>query len=213
MGKLVLTPEVLSNTPEAGLLEFDGSAPRFSFGVTNRSLIPGMQHYSLFGGIPGVNATSNQSIIGVGVTLDSNTVYEFECCFNLFKTAGTTSHRFRFGWGGTATLHRITTNILVQESSWGYWGVPTTVNARVINQYTHESAEHQEITQSMNTAFRTVNLQVRGVVRVNQGGTLIPQYSLTAAPGGEYTSSAGNCMSIWPVGPNSSNNISIGNWA
>ena len=51
-----------------------------------------------------------------------------------------------------------------------------------------------------------------GVLSVNTGGTLIPQYSLSAAPGGAYTTAAGSYMLIYPIGASGSN-VSVGTWA
>lgn len=201
-------------SPVTGEFEYDGTAPYFTPMGTQRGVVPGMQYYVTGAAIAGSNTTSTQNILGVGVTLSNTTCYAFEGCFNFFKTAGTTSHRFRFGWGGTSTLARIVTNVLVQDSEWGYFGIPTTVNARLVNYYSHESAAHQELTQNITSAFRTVNIQVKGIVRVTTGGTLIPQYSLSAAPGGAYTASVSNYMSIWPIGFSDSNaTVSVGTWA
>ena len=47
---------------------------------------------------------------------------------------------------------------------------------------------------------------------VNAGGTFIPQYSLSAAPGGAYTSQPGSYFLIYPVGASGAN-VSVGTWA
>jgi hypothetical protein len=50
--------------------------------------------YRLDSTVAGANNTSTQSIFGVGVTLDANTVYSFSLSARFNKTAGTTSHNF-----------------------------------------------------------------------------------------------------------------------
>ena len=51
-----------------------------------------------------------------------------------------------------------------------------------------------------------------GTVSVNAGGTFIPQYSLSAAPGGAYTTAAGSYMKISPLSASGSA-TNIGGWA
>lgn len=211
MGKLVLTPDDLVTTPEAGMLEFDGIAPRFSLNSTQRSLIPGMMVYITPSQVIGLNATGNQSMLGVGVTLQADQVYNFVCNFNMFKTAGTTSHTMSFGWGGTVGINRIVSNIMLQQSDQGF----ITVSAsRSPNFYVLETSNMTVLTGAMATAFRTVNFQIHGTIATTTGGTLVPQYSLSAAPGGAYSTAGTSGMSIWPVGSQQDGTlVNIGNWA
>ena len=44
------------------------------------------------------------------------------------------------------------------------------------------------------------------------GGTFIPQYQLSAAPGGAYTTQIGSYFKLSPLGVSGSN-TSIGTWA
>ena len=53
---------------------------------------------------------------------------------------------------------------------------------------------------------------IRGTVSIATGGTFIPQYSLSAAPGGAYTTQLGSYFLIYPLGASGSN-TSIGTWA
>lgn len=204
---IVMSPMTLG-TPITGEFEYDGRVPYFTPLGTQRGVIPGMQYYVLNSTVDGANSTSAQNILGVGVILSAGTFYEFEGVFNLYKTAGTTSHTFSFGWGGTATLNRIVTNIFVVESINGY----ITLSGKNLSYLTLESATQTVLTGAMSSAFHTVNLHIRGIVDVNAGGTLIPQYQLSAPPGGVYKSSASNYMKIWPIGASGSN-ISVGTWA
>lgn len=193
----------------AGAMEYDGKVPYFTPQGAQRGLVPGMQYYALDSAIVGANSTASQSLLGVGVTLSSNTVYAIEGNWNFFKNAGATSHVFRLLWGGTATLNKISCNLITQNSSAGY----VTINsARSPIYLVMETASTTAITGSIASAFYTVNVYVKGIVSVNAGGTFIPQYSLSAAPGGAYTSSAGNYMAIWPISASGSN-TSVGTWA
>ena len=194
-------------TAVAGEFEYDGRVPYFTPAGTQRGVIPGMQYYVTNSQVVGANATGAQSILGVGVTLSSSTFYAFEGVFNFFKTTGTTSHTFSFGWGGTATFDRIVTNIIEYSGANGYITPP-----RATEIYVMETANSTVLTGAITSAFYTVNLNIKGIVKVNTGGTLIPQYTLSAAPGGAYTASTSNYLSIWPIGP-TTGNVSVGTWA
>ena len=210
-GKLSLANISLAGTPSVGMLEYNGIAPYFTPAGTQRGIVPGMQYYMTNVGVVGSNATGAQNILGVGVTLNSSTVYAFEGSFNFFKSAGTTSHTFSFGWGGTVTNNGIATNILWYDGANGYV-TPT----RPLNTYTLESMTSTVLTGAITSAFYTVNINFKGVINVNAGGTFIPQYSLSAAPGGAYTASSRNYMSIWPIGPGAAGapgTINVGTWA
>lgn len=209
-GKTIFANTALS-TASAGMMEYDGTVPYFTPLGTQRGLIPGMQ-FTIRDSMVGANSTAAQNILGVGVTLSSNTTYAYFGNFNFFKTAGTTTHTMSFGFGGTATISRNSCNILVQDSVEGF----VTVSAsRAILQYTIETTSSGTFTVVNATsaaAFRTTNLQIQGTVRVTTGGTFIPQYKLNAPPGGAYTHSSQNFMGIYPIGAGVSN-VSIGTWA
>jgi hypothetical protein len=55
-------------------------------------------------------------------------------------------------------------------------------------------------------------LQVKGTVSVSGGGTFTPQYILSAAPGGAYSTVAGSYFLIYPISESGSN-TSVGAWA
>jgi hypothetical protein len=206
-GKTIFANTALS-TASAGMMEYDGTAPYFTPLGTQRGLIPGMQ-FTMRNFIVGADSTAAQNILGVGVTLSSNTVYAYFGNFNFFKTSGATGHHMKFGFGGTATIHSISYNLLVQDSNNGYTPYSAT---RTVTQYTPETASAVQITNDGATSFRTTNIQIQGTVRVTTGGTFIPQYQLSAAPGGAYTHSTGNFMGIYPIGTGTGN-ISVGTWA
>jgi hypothetical protein len=65
---------------------------------------------------------------------------------------------------------------------------------------------------SINTASVVYVHKGWGTVSVNAGGTFIPQYTLSTAPGGAYTTAIGSYLSIWPIGAAGAN-TSVGTWA
>lgn len=165
------------------------------------------QFYELNSTVAGANATGAQSLLGVGVTLSASTVYAFDGMFLLVKTAGTTSHTVATLFGGTATLNNINYTLM-----YGYNSASSTspANGAAINYFSASTA--QVFTAAQSTASLYVWANIKGIVSVNAGGTFIPQYALSAAPGGAYTTQIGSHFNIYPIGASGSN-ISVGTWA
>ena len=196
------------STPIAGELEYDGRVPYFTPQETQRGIIPGMQYYRLNSTLVGANATGAQSIFGVGVTLSSSTVYAFDLVFAVSKTAGVTSHNFQLLFGGTATVNNIAYTFLRTSSTTSF----TDVSAfNGLGGYI-QAATATSIVTNWTSAGAYFTVTLRGTVSVNAGGTFIPQYTLSAAPGGAYTIAVGSYFSIYPIGAAGSN-ISVGSWA
>jgi len=195
----------------AGAMEYDGKVFYGTPQDTQRGVIPGMQYYRLNSTLAGSNATGAQSILGVGVTLSASTVYAFELVFCLTKSAGATSHTVSTLFGGTATLNNIAYSPTISQSSTTgtVSGNPTTTAA--YNLYVQQ-ASATVITAAIAIAAQAVFPVIRGTVSVNAGGTFIPQYSLSAAPGGAYTTQIGSYFRIYPIGAAGAN-TSVGTWA
>lgn len=215
---LILTSSTLTSPAVAGSFENDGTTLYYTPLGTQRGFVPGMQFYSHpLSGRTGDRTTANQSILGVGCTVTANTLYQFQGRFNFFKSAGATSHTMSFSWGGTTTFvnNRIVTNMIIQSSAQGFVSQNT---ARAAYYYVMETPSSFAFSGSIASAFYTTNIRVDGMFIANTSGTLIPQYSLSADPGGAYTGSAGNYLAVWPVNApaltsNNAANVSIGTWA
>ena len=171
--------------------------------------IPAEQFYRLNSALVGANATGAQSILGVGVTLIGSTVYQFEAVYLAYKSAGTTAHTIGFGFGGTATLN----NISYVELSNNAAGAAAVVQTQAtISHGWVNSASNTTIIPTTSTAAVNWFVFIRGTVSVNAGGTFIPQYTLSAAPGGAYSTQPGSYFKISPLGASGSN-TSIGTWS
>lgn len=209
MGKLALTSETLT-TAVAGTMEYDGGELYFTPTGIQRGLIPNYQFYRLNSTLVGSNVNTAQNILGVGVTLSASTVYAFELQATMLKTAGSTAHTVNFGWGGTATVNNIIADVrvLFTTSSVNTYLASTNYNGLVLTQTTAVA--------STGTSGANTNLMwsciIKGTVSINAGGTLIPQYTCSAAPGGAYTTQIGSYMLIYPIGAAGSN-TNIGTWA
>ena len=207
-GKVVLANTALS-TASAGTLEYDGSIPYFTPLSTQRGVIPGMQYYRLNSGLAGANATGAQNFFGVGVSLSASTVYVFESVIAHIKTAGVTNHTTSIGFGGTATVNNI--GYLCQNQSDGTASTTIPYSGSVINTWI-STVNATTISGGSTTAYAIRYYHIRGTVSINSAGTFIPQYSLSAAPGGAYTTQIGSYFLIYPIGAAGSN-TSVGTWA
>ena len=207
-GKLIM-PNIALGTASAGMLEYDGITHYFTPASTQRGVVPGMQYYRLENALAGANATGTQSLFGVGCTLSSSTVYNFELSFTITKTAGTNLHVINLGYGGTATLNNILWNAKYTYVN-GALGTLGVTNA--LYDTTFSTASLSAVTTSSATLTLYLSVLVKGTVSVGTGGTFIPQYSLSAAPGGAYTTNIGSYVLIYPIGASGSN-TNVGTWA
>lgn len=167
--------------------------------------IPAMQFFRLDSNLAGANVATAQSVFGVGVTLVGSTQYAFGANYVFTKTAGATSHTFGFGFGGTAVVN----NILYGGDTNGGSAAGVSTGAATFNSNT---ASNTTATASIATASVSVIVHIKGTISIGTGGTLIPQYTLSAAPGGAYSTVTGSYFAIWPLAASGSN-VNIGSWA
>lgn len=138
------------------------------------------------------NATTNGA-----VTVESNVSYFFECVFDL-STMSATSGNFGFGFLGTATLINLKYNSTAQKSA--AIGVPATSQAVVSTVATATGL----VTAS---TIATGSARIRGIIRVNAGGTLIPSVSLGVAAAAVV--GLNSYFRIVPIGTNSQTNVGL----
>lgn len=207
MSILALTSDTLSSPAAAGQIEY--TSPIFAATPigTQRGIVPTQQYYRLDSSLAGANSTSAQSLFGVGCTLSSSTVYELEMVFDLSRSAGTTSHTIALGFAGTATINNILyEGINNQLASATPSGVSNSAVSFVVN-----SASATVISVAT-TTNNTNYFVVKGTVSINAGGTFIPQYTLSAAPGGAYSTYAGSYIRINPLSASGSA-TNVGTWS
>jgi hypothetical protein len=193
-------------TAAAGALDYNGTALYFTPAGTQRGVVPGAQFFRLDSNLAGANVNTVQSVFGVGVTLSASTVYAFEAVYAINKTAGTTSHSIGIGFGGTATLNNIGYNVTDTFSTTQIQTSASYQGGTIL------AATNTTITGTTTSAAVFTSVILKGTVSVNAGGTFIPQYTLSAAPGGAYTTVAGSYMLIYPIGASGAN-VNVGTWA
>jgi len=206
MSILALTSDTLASPAAAGSIEY--ASPIFAATPigTQRGIIPTQQYYRLDSSLAGANATGAQNLLGVGCTLSSSTVYEFEILAVVVKTAGTTSHSFQLSFGGTATINNI---LYAEYSIYGTGGLPGALN-QAQGIVTNSTTAQTQVTTA--TAAIFMSFLFKGTVSINAGGTFIPQYTLSSAPGGAYTTQAGSFIRIAPIGASGAA-TNVGTWA
>lgn len=194
-------------TAAAGAFDYDGKVFYATPQGTQRGVVPGAQFFRLDSGLAGANVNTVQSVFGVGVTLSSSTVYAFEALYVFTKTAGATSHTIGLGYGGTATLNNINHG---GATSYNTNTIPTYATGAAY--FMSNTATSATASTSISSATLSFSMSVRGTVSINAGGTFIPQYTLSAAPGGAYTTAAGSYFLIYPIGASGAN-VNVGTWA
>lgn len=213
MSILKLTDETLSSPAVAGQIEYDSPILAATPISTERGVIVTPQFYRLNAGLAGANVNTAQNVLGVGVTLSSSTVYAFEGVYTLVKTAGTTAHTIGLGFGGTATVNNVQYHIAgITDNSSTVAPFIFSTNATGIVMGTAVSVSNTTVSYSITSAAARNAVRISGVISVNAGGTFIPQYTLSAAPGGAYTTQAGSYFLIYPIG-DAGAATNIGTWA
>ena len=206
MSQIVLTSDTLSTTT-AGALEYASPVIYGTPVGDQRGVIPNAQFYRLDTNLAGANATGAQNTFGVSVTLSTSTVYAFEAMYYFNKTAGTTSHTLGIGYGGSATLNSILYGGIAFD---GVTVLPTRASGGTA-QIASASAANLVVTGANATAAVTAFISIKGIVSINAAGTFTPQYTLSAAPGGAYSTMANSYFLIYPIG--SAGLINVGTWA
>jgi hypothetical protein len=167
----------------------------------------GSLYYRLNSDVVGANVTTAQSMFGVGVTLASNTIYLFDYCATLYRSGATTSHRIGIGFGGAATVNNFFMNAVG-----GTWNALPTTGGSTLQANTWNSVTSSLFSGTSVASPQTFQFQANGSVSINVGGTFIPQYTLSAAPGSAYSTIAGSYIRFTPVGSSGSNS-SQGTWS
>lgn len=158
----------------------------------------------------GADVSTAQNLFGVGPYLSASTVYKFDSVVILTKTAGTTAHSVGLGFGGTATVNNFFvagTSATVSNSG------AVTQFAGGVNSFTSNSVSNMTVSPGFGTGISACyfTASFKGTVSVNTAGSFLPQYTLSAAPGGAYSTIAGSYITFTPIGVAGSNS-SQGTW-
>jgi hypothetical protein len=176
----------------------------------SNGLIPGEMIYRLNTAVVGLDSAAVQNVLGVGITLNGNTVYQFEAVYAFSKTLGATSHTVAIGFGGTATVNNIAYYQYNHGDSTAFTTVPL---AGVVYDSLIQTTAQTVVTGAIASAVQYRIHTIKGTVSIGGAGTFIPQYQLSAAPtGGAYTTQIGSYFKLSPIGVANAN-TNIGGWA
>jgi hypothetical protein len=195
--KLNTTGASLELTPTAGDIEVDGNAILYgNTGGTNfRGIIPIEQFLIQESSRTLVSTTGGQPLFGgttpASINLKGGTTYFFECLIHLTGMS-TTAGNCGFNLIGSGTATFTSSNFY----SNGYDGSTLTSPGGMGGIFTTASSNSGNIVPS--GAGTGLAVMIRGVIRVNAGGTITPTINLTTAAAA--TVNANTYFRCYPVG-------------
>jgi hypothetical protein len=198
----ILTSAALLTSAIAGVGEVDANGIRYwTHATSERSVVDSEQFISLTGAYTLTSQTAAQKLFNSStngaLTVSSSKSYYFECFFSL-TSMSSTSGAFGFSFGGTATF---------TSQTWQSSATKSTLATASAPLISFNTAANVAISAANTTT--TGHARIWGIVRINAGGTLIPQVSLGVASAAIV--GVNSYFRIWPVGTNSVTNV--GNWS
>lgn len=194
-------------TAAAGAVEYDGKAIYATAVASSRQVINAEQVSIMTADRGGSDSNTAQNVFGSTedeITLAASTTYEFEAQYFITRAAGTNSHTTATLFGGTATLTSI--DYLAQVTN------PTGNALANVQQIMANAATAVTLTAANTVATENLIIWLRGTVRVNGAGTLVPQFQFQGLnPGGAPTVKRNTFFRCWPIGTDAV--AKVGNWS
>ena len=198
---ITFTPSsaVLLTNAAQGKVEADANGIAYYTHATGeRGVIDAEQFIALTSSYTLTSQTAAQKLFNATtsgqVTLASSTSYYFECEFTL-SSMSSTSGSFGFAFGGTATI---------TSQAWQSYAVKSsTLTTPGTAQLTFNTAANTTLVTA-STATGGI-CTIRGIIRINAGGTLIPEVSLGVAASAIV--GVNSYFRIVPCGTNTVTNI------
>lgn len=151
------------------------------------------------------NATTNGQI-----TLPANSGYLLEAEY-LITNVGTTSHTWSVLFAGTATLTALDFVARGRSGATSQLTLAAESSASQSNGAGALPTTALVMTAASTSATENVLLSLRGTLRINAGGTFIPQVKLSAATTGASKMLRGSWIRLTPLGTDTATNL--GNWS
>ncbi|HEY6022052.1 MAG TPA: hypothetical protein VIY48_19945 [Candidatus Paceibacterota bacterium] len=129
-----------------------------------------------------------------GVTVAANTTYRFAGLLFITRSAGTTSHTTSIGFGGTATI--------ASFSAFASCKTGDTTASASVSSVIMADATSIVVKGASTSATEQIMVVVEGTLRIGTagGGTIIPQFTYSAAPGGIPTIKANSFFELARIG-------------
>lgn len=151
------------------------------------------------------NATTNGAI-----TLPANSGYLLEIEYMITNT-GTTSHTWAVLFAGTATITALDFKARGRSGATSQLTLAADSSASQSNGAGSLPTTALVMTAASTSATENVLLSLTGTLRINAGGTFIPQVKLSAATGGTEKMLRGSWIRLTPIGTDTATNL--GNWS
>lgn len=202
---ITLTAGTNLTTAAAGAVEFDGTAFYATSAASSRQVVAAEQICVLTANYTLSNVNTAQKAFNCStngsVTLAASTSYYFEAQY-LITNTGTTSHTWGVLLGGAATF----TSVAYEARAHTSTGNVLTATSDIYS----TAATILVVTAASTSATENVTIGLTGIMRVNAGGTVIPQVQLSAATGTAATMLANSYFKLYPIGSNTV--ATVGNW-
>jgi hypothetical protein len=180
---LEIASGTLMTSPEAGSIEYDGKALYATPTATARGISPAMFFIRNSADFLQSDVNTAQDVFEAArnsITLESDTTYFFKGLYVITRAAGTTAHTTGTLFAGTATF----TSFFYETDASTLGGAGTNTVTRA---WSSDPTTVRVSSASSSAATEHLKMQVEGVMSVNAGGTFIPQFQFSAAPGGAPT--------------------------
>ena len=182
------------STASAGTVEeITPSTTDFSLAAGGLSLASPNNFRILTADISLADVATVQQLFTAGIfTAPASTSYQFEAFYHITRAAGTTSHTSAVLFGGTATYTSV--RYLAQVTN------PTGNALGATQQIVGDVATAVTLTAANTSATENLMIKLKGILRVNGAGTVIPQLQYSAAPGGTPTLKANSYFFLRKLG-------------
>lgn len=152
----------------------------------------------------GSDSSTAQVVFSTGsFTAEAATSYEIDALYHITRAAGTTSHTTGILFGGTATYTAI--RYLAQVTN------PTGNALANVQQIIGAAATEVVLTAANTSSTENLLIKINGIMRVSSGGTIIPQFKYSSAPGGAPTIKQESYFKLRKLGDNTVS--AVGSWA
>jgi len=203
---LELEVGTLMTTPDGGSIEYDGNAFYFTPVGNQRGVVSSEQFCCTTSTLTLGNNITLQKVFNSStngaLTVNAATTYFFECSLNLSSMSATSGNMgFSIGGAGTATFtsaawHAVGLDATTQTTAAAVGGIWSSASAQTGN----------IVTAGTGTA---VSVLIKGIFRINAGGTIIPSIQLTTAAAAVV--GVNSWFKCYPVGTNTV--TTVGNWS
>jgi hypothetical protein len=158
----------------------------------------------LTGDITGTDGNATQAVFTTGTfTAAGSTTYAFDAFYHITRAAGSTSHTTSVLFSGTATYTSV--RYLAQVTN------PTGNVLGAVQQIIAADQNAVVLTAANTSTTENLMINLKGIIRVNGAGTIIPAFQYSAAPGGAPTIKANTYFRMRKLG--SDVVTAAGSWA